>query len=414
MRIAVLGINFFPETIGIGLYTTEMCEYLKCAGHDVTVFTSFPYYPDWKIKEGYKNKLFMNEDYQGIKIRRSYVYVHHKVTLKTRVLHESSFIISALFNLFFSDKPELLITVSPPLGLGLVALAISKIKGIPFIFHIQDLQPDVAVELGMLKNKSMLRLLYGIEKLIYRKAARISVIGRKMKERVIAKGINEEKVFYFPNWVDTDYIKPMPKINKFRELYKIVDKFIVLYSGNIGIKQGLDVVLEVAKQTKDNKNIIYVIVGNGARREELICKYERLGLENMIFLPLQPKEIFPHVLAAADVSLVPQQKKTKDVFMPSKLLGIMASGRAVIAGASVGTELYTILKDSGGGLIVEPENSGQLLEAIMKLYNNLQEGEEYGRKAREYVVKHFSKINVIESFERDAIIGFTTNKLPQS
>jgi colanic acid biosynthesis glycosyl transferase WcaI len=194
----------------------------------------------------------------------------------------------------------------------------------------------------------------------------------------------------------------MPKINKFRELYKIVDKFIVLYSGNIGAKQGLEVVLEVAKQTEDNKNIIYVIVGDGARRDELVYKYEKLGLQNMIFLPLQPKEIFPHVLAAADILLVPQQKKTKDVFMPSKLLGIMASGRAVIAGASVGTELYTVLEDSGCGLIVEPENPGQLLEAIMKLYNDPQKAEDYGKKAREFVVNHFSRVSILKTFE-DAV-----------
>ena len=404
MKIFVLGINYYPELTGIAAYNTEMCEYLKDVGHEVTVFTAFPYYPEWKIRKRYEKKLFMVESYQGIKIRRSYVYVPQKVTPRTRILHELSFMISSFFNLFLSKRSDLLITISPPLGLGLVAYTISRIKKTSFIFHIQDLQPDTAVELGMLKSKPILSLIYKIEKMIYLQATRISVISKKMREKVIRKGVNEEKVLYFPNWVNTEYIKPMSKINKFRKLHKIDDKFIVLYSGNIGIKQGLNIILEVAKKTKDNKKIVYVVVGDGVYREELIGKYRKLGLENIMFLPVQPKGILPYLLSAADICLIPQQKGVADVVMPSKLLGIMASGRATIAGANVGTELYNVLKDSGGGLIVEPENPGQLLEAIIKLYNDPQKAEEYGKKAREFVVNHFSKVNVLKSFEYAADI----------
>lgn len=406
MTIIVYGINYYPELIGIGKYNTELCEYLAEKGHKVTVATGFPYYPEWKIRKPYNTKLFMVEECQGIKIRRSYVYVPRKVTPRTRILHELSFMVSSFFNLLFSRRSELLITISPPLGLGLVACAISRIKNIPFLFHVQDLQPDTAVEVGMLRSKPILRLLYKIEKLVYLQAARISVISNKMKEKIILKGISKQKVVYFPNWVDTECIKPMPKTNRFRKLNKLDDKFIVLYSGNIGIKQGWDVVLEVAKKTKDNKKISYVIAGDGVYKEELCGKYRKSGLENIIFLPLQPKEMLPYMLSAADICLIPQQRNVTDVTMPSKLLGMMASGRAVIAGANAGTELYNVLNDSGAGLIVEPENPEQLLEAIMKLYNEPQESEGYGKKARDYVVNHFSKINVLKSFERDVFTEF--------
>jgi len=403
MTIIVYGINYAPELIGIGKYTTELCEYLAEKGHKVTVITGFPYYPEWQIKKTYKRKLFMTEVCRGVRIKRSYVYVPRKVTTSTRILHELSFMVSSFFNLLFSKKPELLITISPPLGLGLVAYIISRIKKIPFLFHIQDLQPDSAIEFGMLSSKSLLKLLYKVEKLVYVQAARISVISNKMKEKIMLKGISAQKVIYFPNWVDIECIKPMPKVNQFVKLNKLDDKFIVLYSGNIGLKQGLNVILEVAQKTKEIKKIVYVISGDGVYKEEFFGKYRESGLENIRFLPVQPKDMFPYMLSAADICLIPQRAGMMDVVMPSKLLDIMASGRVIIAGANAGTELYNVLNNSGAGFVVEPESSKQLLETIMKLYNDPQGSAGYGKKAREYVVRHFSKTNVLDSFEHNVL-----------
>jgi len=399
MKIAVLGINFYPELIGIGIYTTEMCEYLKNAGHKITVFTAFPYYPQWKIEERYGRKFSLTENYKGITVKRTYIYVPSKVTSKSRILHELSFTISSFFNMLSSERPDILITVSPPLGLGLSAYIISKIKKVPFIFHIQDLQPDAAIELGMLKNKKILDLLYKIEKLIYMQASMVCVISKKMKEKILLKGIKQKKVFLFPNWVDTEYIKPLPKFNKFRQENNLEDKFIVLYSGNIGMKQGLDIILDVADRLRNDKNIFYLIIGDGAYKKELVRKYEKLKLQNIMFLPVQSKIMLPYMLSAADVCLVPQQKAVTDIVMPSKLLGIMASGRAVIAEANVGSELYNVINNSGCGIVVEPKNSKRMAEAIMEIYNNPEKSVEYGEKGREYAIKHFSKEKILKSFE---------------
>jgi len=399
MKITVLGINFYPELIGIGVYNTELCEYLRNVGHEVTIFTALPYYPHWEIPEHYKRKLFLTENYKGVVIRRSYLYVPKKIITISRIFHEFSFMISSFFNLLFSGRPDIIFVVSPPLGLGLVAYVIGKIKSVPFVFHIQDLQPDAAVELGMLTNRKLLNLLYKIEKFIYQKAKRIGVISKKMGEKIISKEINRKKILYFPNWVDTQYIKPLPRNNKFRQENGLGNRFVVLYSGNIGMKQGLDIILDVADETKDNKNIIYIIAGDGAYKKELIRKYKIQKLENVFFLPIQSKEMLPYMLSAADVCLVPQQKAVTDVVMPSKLLGIMACGKPVIAGANPGSELYNVIKDSGCGIAVEPENPKQLLEAIMKLYDDPKKGEEYSKKAREYVINDFSKINILKSFE---------------
>ncbi len=398
MKLFVIGINYSPELTGIGVYTTEMCEYLQSQGHQVTVFTGFPYYPEWEIKQEYRKKVFKTETVLGVKLKRSYVYVPHKISAKTRILHEATFIISSFINLIFSSRADLMIVVSPPLGLGIAACVISKLKKMPFVFHIQDLQPDAAAELGMIKNKMVLSLLYGIEKFIYDSAAAVSVISGGMRDKVISKGIDSNKVLLFPNWVNTEHIKPMERDNKFRTDNKLGNRFVALYAGNIGMKQGWDVVLEMALKTTGNKNIVYVIAGDGAYKKDLINKYSELNLNNVLFLPVQSKEMLPYMLAAADVCLIPQRKKITDIVMPSKLLGIMASGRPVVAGANQGSELYNVIKESGGGIAVEPENAEMMLEAIMVMYKDPRKKEDFGQKARGYAVSHLNSKNLLRQF----------------
>ncbi len=403
MKIAILGSNFYPELIGISVYTTEMSEHLRKARHEVTVFTAFPYYPQWDIPQQYKGKLFATEEHNGVLIRRSYIYVPKQVTTISRIIHELSFIVSSCINILFSKKPDFLIIVSPPLALGLVGCIVNILRRIPFIFHIQDLQPDAAVELGMVKNWGLIRILYKMEKFIYANANKISTISNKMGEKVIAKGVHNARIILFPNWVDTEYFKPFPKQNVFRIEHGLKDKFIVLYSGNIGYKQGMDIILKTAKEASDIKDIIFVIVGDGAYKTEFFRKYKQLNLHNVLFLPLQPKEMLPYMLSAADVSLVLQKKQMTDIVMPSKLLGIMACGSPVIVGANLGSNLHGIISESGCGIIIKPEDSVQLLDAMMEIYHNPHKAEEFGRKGRDFAVKHYSKEEILCAFEKRVV-----------
>jgi colanic acid biosynthesis glycosyl transferase WcaI len=399
MKIAVLGINFHPEPIGISVYTTGMCEYLKDAGHDITVFTGFPYYPQWEIKKQYRKKLFLSENYQGIKIKRSYLYVPKKVTTKTRILHECSFVISSFFNLLFSKSTETIIVISPPLLLGISAWIISKLKNIPFVFHIQDLQPDAAVKLGMLKKNKRVKLLYRIEKFIYKKATLVSVISAGMRERIISKGVPEEKVVFFSNWIDTDLIKPLPRQNRFRQRHGLNNKFIVLYAGNIGVKQSLETILDVAVLLQHLEDVIFLIIGDGTRKESLVKKAAVLNLANVIFLPTQPRELLPDMLCAADISLVIQQAAVTDFMMPSKLVGILASARPVIVSANETSELSKVVKQANCALIVKPEEIGQLRDAILELYRDTKKRRSLGKKGREYACKHFSQKIILPKFQ---------------
>jgi colanic acid biosynthesis glycosyl transferase WcaI len=401
MEIFVLGINYYPEPIGISVYTAEMCEYLKDAGHKVTVFTGFPYYPQWKIERQYRKKFFMSEGYHGIEIKRSYLYVPHKITTKTRILHEFSFVISSSLNLLFSKRPETIIVISPPLLLGISAFVISKLKKVPFIFHVQDLQPDAAVKLGMVKKGKLTKLLYRIEKYIYKKASLVSVVSAGMRDRIISKGVPQEKVILFPNWVDTDFIKPLPKQNRFRRMYGIDNKFVVLYAGNIGVKQGLEIIPDVANLLQGFKDILFLVVGDGARKSALVKRAVDLNLVNVKFLPVQPREFLPEMLSAADISLVIQQAAVTDFMVPSKLLAILASGRPVIVSSHEKSELPKVVEQANCALIVKPEESGQLRDAILELYRDTKKRKSFGNNGREYARKYFSKEIILPKFQEE-------------
>jgi colanic acid biosynthesis glycosyl transferase WcaI len=179
----------------------------------------------------------------------------------------------------------------------------------------------------------------------------------------------------------------------------LAGKFLIVYSGNIGIKQGLDTILEIADRTRDMDDIVYLFVGNGAYKESLFKKYKKMALNNVKFLPVQPRDMLPYMLSAADISLVPQQKTVTDIVMPSKLISILASGRAVIASAKPGSEVFNVIKANGCGIVVEPENPEQLFMAVIDLYNNRNKAEEYGRKGRKYATENLSKESILKTFE---------------
>ncbi len=401
MRILILSINYWPEETGIGAFTTYRAEFLANSGHEVTVCTTFPYYPEWKVAPDYQGKRFSSETRNGVRILRSYVYVPGAVSAIKRVVHEASFIASSFLSALFSGRPDLLLVVSPPLGLAASAISLSGIWGIPYVFDVEDLQPDAAAMLGMLPNW-VLRPMYWLESIAYRRASLVSTITSGMRQRIVEKGVPARKVVLFEPRMDVMLadIKPSEGL-RFRAKLGLEGKFIVTHSGNVGEKQGLDVVLDAATLCGEDASLLFLIVGDGAARLSLERRVAVLGLKNVRFLPLLESEEFRGLLAGSDVCLVTQRKSVSDIVFPSKVVTYLAAGKPVIGSVNAGSEVARTIQDSGAGMVVEPENAQTLRDAIYKMrQENL---DERNQRARSYAFKRWAPATVLGNLEANLL-----------
>ncbi|WMJ73290.1 WcaI family glycosyltransferase [Cytophagaceae bacterium ABcell3] len=401
MKILVYGINYYPELTGIGKYTGEMCEWLAAKGHQVEVITAMPYYPEWKIRADYAGKKHFTEIIKGVKVRRTPLYVPTEITGKSRIRQEISFIfkslphwIPAMFRSY-----DVVIGICPPLQTGVFPLLYKFFRRKPLVFHVQDLQVDAARDLGMLKNKFFLNLLLGIEKYIIKKASGVSSISPGMKRKILAKGGLENNYIDLPNWSDTEFVRPISKECSMRKEfgYGKEDK-VILYSGNMGSKQGLEVVLEVAEQFSGRKDVHFLMAGEGAGKKALKEAAARKGLQNMQFVGLQPYEKLPEFLAVADLHLVVQKKAASDLVLPSKLMSILSAGGVPVVTALPGTSLYDLVRDRSLGFIAEPESETALFEAVSKALE--EDLSVYRKNARRYAEEELHISKILSNFER--------------
>ncbi|MGK7394469.1 MAG: WcaI family glycosyltransferase [Candidatus Cyclobacteriaceae bacterium M3_2C_046] len=371
MKILVYGINYHPELTGIGKYTTEMCEWFADNGHEVEMITAMPYYPEWKINHDYRNKGWYSEKIRNIKVFRSPFYIPKKVNGFSRILHEFSFLLSSSVHwirFFFKPARDIVISIYPPLPIGFLPVIYKKIKKTPFVFHIQDLQVDAAKELKIIRQKALLNLLEWQEKYFINHADLVTTISEGMKQKIIQKGLKNSEITLFPNWVDTKSLQPMPEMqDSLKEKYGFTpDDKVVLYSGNIGEKQGLDGVLEAARiiQNKQSSPIKFLIVGEGATKQKLIQRSKDLKLDNIKFGNLVPKQELPFLLNMADLHLILQKKGASDLFMPSKLWNILSCGGLVVVAADKPTNLRKLIDYNEIGLSINAEDPVSLSQTI--------------------------------------------------
>lgn len=400
MNILVYGINYYPELIGTAKYTSEMCEWLAEQGNDVNVITAMPYYPDWRVKESYKNRGWFTEIVRKVKVHRCPLYVPSHVTGKSRIIHELSFALSStlywISRLF--KRYDIVLCIAPPLltGLGGVLYKVFHNNSL-FIYHIQDLQLDAARQLGLIKNKGILSTIGKLEKLILIKADYISSISEGMIRNISLKGIPSEKIISFKNWIDTKKISPEPPDPTIKKRFG-VDSFkkVILYSGNIGEKQGLDNIIEVAELLK-NSDIVFLIIGDGAFKRKLEESVSLKGLENVKMFPLQPAEILNKILNMADMHLVLQKKAAADLVMPSKLTAILSVGGIAIVAAEKGTTLYDIVESNKIGIVIEPEDLLSLKNSIVENVN--RDLVQMKKNARLYAQKNLEKEIIMKQFQ---------------
>ncbi|HAZ00340.1 MAG TPA: colanic acid biosynthesis glycosyltransferase WcaI [Opitutae bacterium] len=398
LRIHLWGINYAPEVVGIAVYNTMLAEWLAARGHRVNVVSAFPYYPEWKKLPGDTGRLYRVEESEGLTLHRCWHYVPEQATALGRILHEASFVFTSLFRIMTLPKADAAIVVSPPLLLGAAAWLFRLFRRTPFIFHVQDLQPDAAVALGMIERRRILDLLYALETFTYAKADRLSGIAPGMLEAFAIKGVDKEKTIFFPNAVGISKNQTQIRDSSRDGFGAEKCEFRVIYSGNLGVKQGLNSVLEAIALIR-RPDIRFVICGDGARRKELESKAAELGLHQVYFSDLLPQADYERLLASADICLVPQAKGSGAAFLPSKLLSILATPKPVLAISDASSEVSRTVKMGNFGIVVEPNAPQKLAALIESLPEQTDQLNRWAENGRDYVAQ-FAVDTVHQSFER--------------
>jgi colanic acid biosynthesis glycosyl transferase WcaI len=395
MRILLYSANFAPEPTGIGKYSGEMARWLAEHGHSVRVVAAPPYYPNWKTDPAYVWPPYRREVWNGVEIWRAPLWVPAQPGGFARVMHLLSFAITSLPVMLRQVvwRPDLVITVAPAFLCAPAGLLVARLSGAQSWLHLQDFEVDLAFRMGLLKGNLLQRFVLRMERGLLRRFDHVSSISSRMVEQLLKKGVELSRTRYFPNWVDITHIKPSGAPSRYRETLGIAKSdVVVLFSGSLGGKQGLMLIPAVAKLLGGRKDIVFVICGEGVMKPQL--EAAALGLPNIRFLPLQPFERLGELLCTADIHLLPQSPGAADLVLPSKLSGMLASGRPVIATCRPGTELEAVV--SKCGVVVPPNDEAAFASAVCSLADNAAMRGELGRRARNYAETNF---------ERDAILG---------
>ncbi len=411
MKITVWGINYDPEPTGIGPFNTDLCVWLTARGHAVTMLSTFPYYPWWKKREEDRGKLHARTIVNGVTLHRCWHYVPQKPSTVKRLLHELSFVTTSTWRALWTPRPDVFVVISPSLFLGLGAFIASRLKRRPFVFHVQDLQPDAALGLGMIKPGLSVKLLYVLEKWSYGWAALVSGISGGMIDAYRRKGVPDAKIYLFPNWIpDEPPMNGTTQVGQsdlhgsgateaaasFRREYGIAAQTpLIAYSGNVGMKQGLEVAIEAARGGVAH----WAICGEGAAKPALEAAIAADAQSGARLYPLQPDDRYRALLREADVSLITQQKGTGQFFFPSKLLSILQYGRPVLAVADEASELARAAREGGFGLVVEPGDAAKLRAAAQEIIlASAERKAEWARRGRAWV-DQFRRSRVLGEFE---------------
>ena len=402
MRILFYGINYAPELTGIGKYTGEMANWFVAQGSEVTIVTSFPYYPYWEVQAPYSGNFYQKEVFHDGKLMvyRCPMYVPEVPSGIKRLIHEATFFLSSflvVLLLLFKKKHDLIFAIAPPFHLGFLALFYRFFKGGKIVYHIQDLQVDAAKELKMLPA-GLFTLLFALERFILKRVNYVSTISEGMIKRVKAKVA--KKILFFPNWVDTTNFAPIADRDSLKQNWGFsAGEKIVLYSGSIGEKQGLDALIRIAKRLESYPHIQFVICGTGPYKEKLIAMAAADNLLNVHFLPLQANAVFNQFLNMADVHLVLQKGDASDLVMPSKLTTILAVGGLALVTANSGTTLSDVVNEYQMGVVIVPEDETLLADTIVEI--TAKDMDVLRVNARAYAEQYLNKENILKKIMAD-------------
>jgi glycosyltransferase involved in cell wall biosynthesis len=398
MRIFYIIHYFPPELNGGATRASELARLWAKAGHDVTILTGFPNHPNGRIPDRYRRKLFQEESVDGYRVRRTYIYATPNKGFAKRILNHLSLMVSTVIGSVLKERPDVIIASSPPLFMGISGYLLSRLKRVPYVFEVRDLWPQQAIDLGMLQNRRLIRTMEALELFLYRHAAKIIGVTESTKRLLSERGIPAEKIDTIFNGTDLDQPASNSRLYE-PEIESLLEgKFVVSYIGTMGLSQGLAVILDAAKCLEEaNPLVHFLLVGDGAERERLESLSRTLKLANVTFLPPQPRNQIPTLLAKSGATLV--LLKDLPLFratIPSKIFEIMASGAPLILG--VEGEARSIVQQSGAGICIEPENAGSLVEAVEMLCAQPHLCSQLAANGPKFVRDHFDRSHLASRY----------------
>jgi colanic acid biosynthesis glycosyl transferase WcaI len=397
MKIAVLCPHFAPDIAPTGNVMTTIVEALAARGHELHVVTSLPWYQHHRIEPGWSGKLVRREKTTWGSVTRVHPFPgEDKSSIPRRALGFLGFSALAGLSGLRGGRVDAVLVMSPPLTLGLTGWVMHLVRRGPLVFNIQDVFPDAAIESGAVSNKWLIKLASWLERVSYHRSAAVTVLSDDLRENVVAKlGRHANcKVRVIPNFVDVEEISPMDRMTAYRTELGIGSEPVVLYAGNVGFSQSLDLVLNAARQMPE---IAFVINGGGSARIPLIS--EAKDLPNVYFGHYQPRERLSEVLATGDIHLVPLKTGLARSSVPSKTYSILAAGRAVLASIDPGTEVTRIIAAADCGTSVPPDNHQAFVAALRELLADPNQAAVLGQRGRAWVEQWASPAAVAESYE---------------
>ncbi len=400
MRILLMAQCYAPEDVSAAVLLTELATDLARRGHQVTFVTGAPNYPYGRVYPGYHNRLYQVESLDGVKVVRTWSYISPHKTFWRRLLHYGTYSATAFYGSLLAGKPEIIVNFSPPLPLGMSAWLLSRLWRVPWVLQVEDLYPDAAIATGVLQNRTAITFFSAMERFLYRRATHISLLSEGFRQNLLGKGVPREKISVIPVWADPDVVRPLPKENAFRAQHGLTGKFVVMYAGNLGITSCLEDVAAAAEFLQGQQDVRFVIIGEGVKKTALEDMAKSKGLENVLFLPFQPREVFAEMLAAADVSLVTLNRDSSKTSLPSKTFNIMASGRPILAITPPDSEIAQLVQEADCGLNSPPQQPKLLAETILKLMCQSDRLLAYGQNGRLQLESKFARARCVEMYER--------------
>jgi glycosyltransferase involved in cell wall biosynthesis len=390
MHILFLTHYFPPEVNAPASRTYENAKRWVRAGHQVTVLTCAPNHPGGVLYPGYRNCWRQWETLDGIRVLRVMTYLSANKGVGNRSLNYFSYLLSAMAFCRGVKQVDLVVSTSPQFFCGLAGYFVARAHRCPWVVEIRDLWPESIKAVGAVRGGVAVSLLQRIERFLYHKPDRVVAVTNAFKRHIAAKGVRPEKIAVIPNGADLECFRPRPKRNGFRRQHHLEDKFIVSYVGTHGMAHALETVLEAARMLESHRHIHFLMVGDGAERQRLLKQKETLGLKNILMLSQQPKAAVPEIIAASDACMVLLRRtELFKTVIPSKIFEAMAMRRPVLLG--VDGESRELIERSGGGLFIEPQNSGALAAEVLRLSRRPEEVDALGRRGERFVRDAFDR-----------------------